>query len=383
MAVIMIIPSWFVQPTTTEKIITVVIDYYRKNNYGSNEQLRSNNVANLSSVARSAYSDLIRLAKDDMVANIRGSIQTRLIDGKIYWYSKEPIGNESKWWFIGPDDDETRARVDQIKIIKEQVIQRKKERARLTRILRAEGMTPVDRETGTILLAMSKVGTFRLGGTLIGTNAFRLMEGDMGVTLPLGGAANTGDIDIAQIERLSIALKETVEPSLSETFSALKFESVPGLDPNSVWRWKQGTTGTLVEFLTPSFEEGESIRKLPALGVNARALHHLNYLISDPIHAVALYRDGILVQIPRPEKYAIHKLIVADRRRGSPAAHKSHKDREQAAFIIKTMSEDRPHDLWSTYQDALSRGPKWRERIERSLAKMAATQRVLEQCQEA
>jgi hypothetical protein len=315
-----------------------------------------------------------------MVANVRGSIQKRVIDGKTYWYSKESIGTGSKWWYIGADNEETRVRVDQIKTIKKEVEQRKKERARLTRLLRAEGMTPVDRETGSLLLALSKVGTFRLGGTLIGTNAFRLMEGDLGVTLPLGGVANTGDIDIAQFERLSLAMQETVEPSLGETFSALKFDPVPGNDPNSVWRWKQGTTGTLVEFLTPSFEEDEGIRKLPALGVSARALHHLNYLISDPIHAVALYRGGILVQIPRPEKYAIHKLIVADRRRDGSNQGKAYKDREQAAFIIKTMSEDRPSDLWQAYQDANDRGAKWSERIARSLDRMPAIKNILDDC---
>lgn len=338
-------------------------------------------MANISSVARSAYSDLVRLAKDDMVANVRGSIQTRVVDGKTYWYSKETIGTGSKWWYIGPDDAPTRARVDQIETLKSAVDQRKSERSRLARLLRAEGMTPVDRDTGSLLLALSKVGTFRLGGTLIGTNAFRLMEGDLGVTLPLGGAANTGDFDIAQFEHLSLALHETVEPSLAETFSALKFDPVQGLDRNSIWRWKQGKTGTLVEFLTPSFEADEGIKPLPALGVHARALHHLNYLISDPIHAIALYRDGILVQIPRPEKYAIHKLIVADRRRGAPDVAKAHKDLEQAAFIIETLSQDRPADVWDAYQDARNRGPKWVERIDRSLTRLPETKRLLDACQ--
>jgi len=44
-------------------------------------------------------------------------------------------------------------------------------------------------------------------------------------------------------------------------------------------------------------------RPLIALGVSAQALHHLNYLIAEPIHAAVLYRSGVLVQIPRPERY--------------------------------------------------------------------------------
>jgi len=339
-------------------------------------------MANLSSVARSAYGDLLRLLNDDMIANVRGSLVTKQRGGKLYWYAAEKIGTSVKFWYLGPDSIETRNRVDRMNALREKAAERKKERARLARLLRAEGMTPADRGTGGLLLAMAKVGTFRLGGTLIGTNAFRLMEGELGATLPLGSAANTGDIDIAQFERLSVALGDAVAPSLAETFSALKFDPVQGLGRDSVWRWRQGgQTGMMIEFLTPSFDAEEGIRDLPALGVKARALHHLNYLISDPIHAVALYRDGILVQIPRPEKFAIHKLIVADRRRDGLAAFKAEKDRQQAGFIIATMAEDHPYDIWDAYGDAMARGPKWRERIERTLKRMPDTRDILFACE--
>lgn len=257
---------------------------------------------------------------------------------------------------------------------------RRRERARLVRLLRAEGLTPVDRETGSLLFNMAKVGTFRLGGTLIGTHAFRLMEGELGLTLPGDGAENTGDIDIAQFERLSLVLEDKVEPPLAKTFTALKFDPVESLEHNSVWRWQQAKSGTLVEFLTPSFEEDEGIKPLPALGVNARALHHLNYLIADPIHAAALYREGVLVQIPRPERYAIHKLIVAERRRYGADSGKAFKDRQQAAWLIQSMAEDRPADVWEAYQDAINRGPKWKARIGRSLERMPAVRDVLEGC---
>jgi len=52
-----------------------------------------------------------------------------------------------------------------------------------------------------------------------------------------------------------------------------------------------------------------------------------------------------LVQIPQSERCAIHKLIVADRRRGGPDALKSGKDRRQAAFLIRVLAEDRPEEL--------------------------------------
>ena len=55
---------------------------------------------------------------------------------------------------------------------------------------------------------------------------------------------------------------------------------------------------------------------------------------------------------------------MVDRRRNGTHSGKAEKDRQQAAFLVATMAEDRPTDLWDAYEDAMSRGPRWRERIE-------------------
>lgn len=152
---------------------------------------------------------------------------------------------------------------------------------------------------------------------------------------------------------------------------------MPALDQGRTWRWAQGGSGQLAEFLTPAFGN-ETIRELPALGVNAQALNYLNFLIAEPIHAAAFYRSGVLVQVPRPERYAIHKLIVADRRRDGAGSLKFAKDREQAAFLIEAMAEDRPDDLARAYGTALEVGRRWREHIGNSLKRMPGTKAILE-----
>lgn len=131
--------------------------------------------------------------------------------------------------------------------------------------------------------------------------------------------------------------------------------------------------------MTPSFEEDETICDLPSLGVNAQSLHFLNYLIAEPVRVPFLYRSGVLVQIPRPERYAIHKLIVADRRQGGPDAIKAHKDRAQAAFLIKALVESRSQDLAEAYHVALEAGPAWRQRIAASLKQLPETANLLEE----
>ncbi len=331
----------------------------------------------LSSIAMSAYTDLVRLLKDDALSGVEGKPTLKERGEKAYWYAARRVGTEMRFVYIGEDSDETRMRIDSIQELRATAKERQVERSRLVRLLRAEGMTPTDRATGSILSAMATAGTFRLGGTIVGTNAFRFYEGELGIRLPLGGMANTGDLDIAQFEKLSVALQDQVDPGLAETFSALKFDPVPGIDKGRTWRWAQGGSGQLVEFLTPAFGN-ESIRDLPALGVNAQALNYLNFLIAEPIHAAALYRSGILVQIPRPERYAIHKLIIADRRRDGAGSLKSSKDREQAAFLIEAMAEDRPDDLAAAFETAMKVGPRWRERIGNSLDRMPETKTILE-----
>lgn len=331
----------------------------------------------LSSVATSAYTDLVRLLKDDALSGVDGNPTLKQRGDKAYWYAARRVGTAMRFIYIGEDTNETRARINRIEVLRATAKERQAERSRLVRLLRAEGMTPTDRATGSMLSAMAAAGVFRLGGTIVGTNAFRLYEGELGIRLPIGAMANTGDIDIAQFEKLSVALEDQVDPGLAETFSALRFDAVPGLDRGRTWRWAQGGSGQLVEFLTPAFGD-ETIRDLPALGVGAQALNYLNFLIAEPIHAAALYRSGILVQVPRPERYAIHKLIVADRRRDGAGNLRAQKDREQAAFLIEAIAEDRPDDLGRALETAMAVGPRWRERVTNTLKRMPETKSILD-----
>ncbi|WP_249116655.1 GSU2403 family nucleotidyltransferase fold protein [Ciceribacter sp. L1K23] len=236
-------------------------------------------------------------------------------------------------------------------------------------------MTPTDRATGSILSAMMQAGTFRLGGTIVGTNAFRLYDAELGIRLPIGAIANTDEIDNAQFETEPGSGGSCRSGARGDVLGA-RIHATAGLDPARTWRWAQGGSGQLVEFLTPTFGE-ETIRELPALGVSAQALNYLNFLISEPIQAAAIYRSGVLVQVPRPERYAIHKLIVADRRREGAGTLKSSKDREQAAFLIEALAEDRPDDLRTAHATAMDVGPRWRQHLENSLRRMPKTREIL------
>jgi hypothetical protein len=83
------------------------------------------------------------------------------------------------------------------------------------------------------------------------------------------------------------------------------------------------------------------------------------------------YRYGVLVNVPQPARYAVHKLIVAARRDGASAA-KARKDIQQATALIVIMSEDQPDELAERYAEARDRGPQWREALERGRARLSS-----------
>ncbi|QDA36592.1 hypothetical protein E4191_21060 (plasmid) [Paracoccus liaowanqingii] len=328
-----------------------------------------------SALAHAAYHDLLRSLRDEGLRDLRGTPTLVTRNGRGYWYDSFRVGTEVRKRYLGEDSPDLAARMAALRQDRAPDGQRRRDRARLVRLLRAEGFLGLDPTSGSLMAALAGAGVFRLGGTVVGTHAFRLYEGELNLALSLEQTAQTDDLDIASFERLSLALDDVTAPPVTQVLAEFDFAPAPSLEPGRAWRWRQTTGTALVEFLTPAFGE-EGLRDLPALGVQAQALRHLNYLIAEPIPAAIPYRSGVLVQIPRPERFAIHKLIVADRRRAQDRM-KSAKDRAQAAVLIEVLARDRPDDLAEALEDALARGPRWRDRIAASLARMPDTAALL------
>jgi len=335
----------------------------------------------LSMTAQTAWQDLVRLLRESAVAGLRGTPKRKSVRGRDYWFDQYRVGEKVIEKYIGEDDPALRDRMERLRELRGAARDRERQQARLVRLLRAEGLLMPDLATGQLLTAMSRAGTFRLGGTLVGTQAFRHFEGLLGIGFGLDASAQTDDLDIASFERLSVALSEAgegVDPGMNDLLGDLEFEALPSLERGRVWRWRQTRQQTLVEFLTPSFEADEGLRDLPALGVSAQSLHFLNYLIAGPVQVPVLYRSGALIQVPRPERYAMHKLIVAERRRDGVEAAKARKDRAQAELLIAHFAETDPFLLAETFEDAVARGRSWRTKIEASLARMPAAAAALD-----
>jgi hypothetical protein len=122
---------------------------------------------------------------------------------------------------------------------------------------------------------------------------------------------------------------------------------------------------------------------MPTLGgAAAQPLRFLDFLIADPVRSVMLYRGGVPVRIPAPERFAVHKLIVATRRgtedeTQSGFASKREKDIRQAGILVEALSMKRRQvDLTEAWAEAWDRGPAWREAMAGGRAMMVPGQRV-------
>ncbi len=70
----------------------------------------------------------------------------------------------------------------------------------------------------------------------------------------------------------------------------------------------------------------------------------LDYLIEEPVQAVIVGGRGVLVNVPQPARFALHKLWTAGQRPPAEQA-KVRKDRRQAAALLEVLLEDRPGDV--------------------------------------
>ena len=335
----------------------------------------------LSMTAQTAWQDLLRLLREEQVSTMRGTPIQKMIRGKPYWFDKYRLGTDTKERYIGPATPELSDMMERQRELQNNRKTAKQERSRLVRLLRSEGLMASDMSSGQMLSAMAHAGVFRLGGTLVGTQAFRLYEGVIGVHLGADAVATTNDYDIASFQRLSFALKDAgdaVEPAIGDVLKDFHFDPVPTLGRGSTWKWRQTNQQTLVEFLAPCFDDSEGRVDLPALGVSAQSLHFLNYLIAAPIHVPLLYRDGALIQVPAPARFAVHKLIISERRRDGPESLKARKDRAQASLMMQVLAQEDPYALIEAVDDARDRGRSWVEKFKRGLDKTPLAAAALE-----
>lgn len=116
----------------------------------------------------------------------------------------------------------------------------------------------------------------------------------------------------------------------------------------------------VIEFLVP--ERGKGSNKpvpLPNLHFNAQALRFLNFLTPGTIK---VHVDSVPVKLPHPANFALHKLIVSQRRTNKD---KMTKDRDTAIMILKALIEKRESVRIKAAFQSAPRG--WQQKIIKGL----------------
>lgn len=299
------------------------------------------------------------------------SFQRRTVSGNEYWYLEYTIGSETTAHYLGADTPELRARIDRTRASWEEDAPDAKRRTRLAAMVVSGGGFAPTGSHARVLEALEQAGVFLVGGVLIGSHAFAAMSNMLGVKWSRE-ALRTQDIDLAHDRTITVTVpNEPVELQqiLEETDDA--FFPVPSLN-----RKHPSTTFAIrgkdlsVSLLTPlkGKPKTEPI-EVPALGAVASPMRFLDYLLEDTQPAAIPIRQGILVYLPSPGRFALHKLVVS-RRRPAAFAEKARKDLAQAAAILEVLVEDRPADI-SFAADAAKQMPaKFGRQMEQGLAQL-------------
>jgi hypothetical protein len=295
-----------------------------------------------------------------------GTFIPKTIKGRRYWYFQQSSEQGRGQKYVGPETPELLERISQHKLVRDDERDR---RALVSTLVRSFALPRPIPEIGNIVAALAKVGVFRLRGVLVGTVAYQTYSAMLGARLPLA-SLGTGDVDIAQSTNVSIAVADQTPPILDVLKNVDKtFRPVPHVhgEPNVTTYVAQG--GIRVDFLTPNTgPDTDEPRPLPAFHTDAQPLRFLDFLIHEPEPAVLLHDAGAYVLVPAPQRYAVHKLIVSRRRKEGEA--KRDKDTQQAAALLRLLSEKRPQELRAAWDEASGRGKTWRQLIGEGLAQL-------------
>lgn len=303
-----------------------------------------------------------------------------------YFYFDTANGGQKKRRYVGPaDDPDISARVSAHQSVKDDAIACRD----MVKALIAVGLPRCDSFAGEIVSALDAAGFFRLRGVLVGSAAFQTYPGLLGVILP-HASMQTNDLDLAQFHSISVSVEDAVSPPVLKMLQEIdkSFRDVPHQIHGNRSSKFINAKRFAVEFLTPNRGSDDHQGKpsiMPALGggapttdatedtggsATAQPLRYLDFLIHRPVRAVLLHGSGVGVTVPVPERYAVHKLIVAAMRRdGTDVLAKRHKDILQAELLIEALMQRRLHeDLRDAFREAVHRGPSWRAAIRRGLS---------------
>jgi hypothetical protein len=319
----------------------------------------------ISLVVQTLYAELIQQAVAG--SGPSGSLYERKVKDSKFLYLKTTVGSSREDIYIGrvgfeQTTEKMRKRIEAANVSL-------KPRQELVRLLKKSGLSAPLPALAHVISALKWYGVMN-SAVLVGTNAYACYPALVGYKLD-AGSMGTDDVDIATVnlaiqgDREGLSLEDVLKRA------DRSFKPLPTLSKSALPARFRSDQGFVVDVLTQvrSRVSTETI-PLPKLQAGATPLQHLAWLVEQPATAVLLSGAGLLVDIPQPARYAIHKLIVAQKR-GSTDRLKRRKDLAQAASLIQALAKSDPASLGEAYESARVQGKKgWADPIKVSLREL-------------
>lgn len=318
----------------------------------------------LDQAVMNAYNDLTLACQQPAFNGTGLSFVKKRVKGVTYMYTCTKVGRVPVQRYLGPDNEDTRALIEQEKALWERNRTGTTTRARLVDMVLSGGMRGLPPQEGKILRMLERSGLFLSGGVLVGTPAFNALGCSMGVIWD--NQFETRDVDIAVDNPLLPLVTGNPDLDLVQAIkdAGMGFVSIPMLNPKKPsTSFKMAGGDYIVELLTP--ERGKPSKgpiRIAALNAVAEPLRFLDYLL-EGVQSVALpFGVGILVNVPDPARFSLHKLVVSQRRPAAFAA-KSKKDIDQARQMLEHLADIRPGAIESAREAAEEMGSKFLKQL--------------------
>lgn len=288
-----------------------------------------------------------------------GSVTTRKIKGKAYLYATTKDGATRKQRSLGPAGDPQVQ--DEARRITAAADRARKMRTVVSTLKQQARIPAPTLSVGRILETLANAGLFKRGVTLVGTVAYQTYPCILGAYLQ-SSAFTTNDVDLNLVEFAPNDDEEDIEVVLQRADPTFRPKWHPD---DTLPKAFQTDSGLRVDMLTRLARQKTVL--IEQIGCAAIPLSFQELPAEDTISAVALYGKGVLVRVPTPVNFAIHKLIVAQRRN---EAAKRAKDLRQALELIEILLETDQDSLLDALDRTRSRGKAWKSAINASLKEL-------------
>ena len=324
---------------------------------------------------RTLYAELIDIMQiieaSRTIANLKGSfsIKENKGDEYVYFQAYNPSG-QLEQIYIGKRNEQTEHLMRDHADGKSDVVEMGEKLKRLSLQIQAGIKMPTDKAMTRVIRSLADTGVFRNGGVLVGTHAFQAAGLMLGVSWTPETTMTT-DVDLAIERRVAVAIP-MIDTDIPATLESLQmgFFAVPKLNPKDPsTNFAIRKSKLRLDVLTPKTNESDSPVFIKRFNCAAEPLSYLSYVIESPVPSILLDTIPVLVNIPQPVRYAMHKLIVSQVRDASSDA-KRPKDLYQAYQILSVLQENRPFDIQPAWDNLIERGPKWKKYAEAGLAAM-------------